>query len=103
MMWSDLLSIAFVGTGAFFFAAGTAGLLRFPDVFTRLHAITKADKMGRGFVVFGLLVQAVALAAALKLIVIWLLTLMASSSSCYLIARSTLRRRPATTARGANG
>lgn len=31
--------------GVVFFLAGTLGLLRFPDVFTRLHSLTKADNV----------------------------------------------------------
>ena len=30
----------------FFFVGGTVGLLRFPDVYSRLHALTKADNIG---------------------------------------------------------
>ncbi len=37
----DLFSVAAIGAGAFFFFAGTVGLLRFPDSLTRLHALTK--------------------------------------------------------------
>jgi hypothetical protein len=44
----DILTIASVCAGAFFFFAGTVGLLRFPDTLTRLHALTKADNLGRG-------------------------------------------------------
>jgi multicomponent Na+:H+ antiporter subunit G len=51
----DVLSIIAIGTGAFFFFAGTVGLLRFPDALTRLHALTKADNLGLGLVVLGLL------------------------------------------------
>jgi multicomponent Na+:H+ antiporter subunit G len=88
----DVATVLLVLTGTVFFLAGTLGLLRFPDMFTRLHAITKADNLGLGFVVSGLLLQAVSPSAALKLVFIWLLTLMSSSSSCYLIARATIRR-----------
>ena len=42
-----------VVAGAFFFLAGTVGLLRFPDSLTRLHALTKADNLGLGLVVVG--------------------------------------------------
>lgn len=45
-------------TGAGFYLAGTVGLMRFPDVYTRLHALTKADNLGLGFVVLGLALQA---------------------------------------------
>jgi multicomponent Na+:H+ antiporter subunit G len=72
--------------GAFFFLSGTVGLLRFPDTLSRLHALTKADNLGAGFIVAALALQAASVAAALKLILIWLLVLLASSSACYLIA-----------------
>lgn len=51
----DILSIIVICAGAFFFFAGTVGLLRFPDALTRLHALTKADNLGLGLVVLGLL------------------------------------------------
>ncbi|MDX2167287.1 MAG: monovalent cation/H(+) antiporter subunit G [Deltaproteobacteria bacterium] len=83
---ADLLTIVGVGAGAFFFLAGTVGLLRFPDTLTRLHALTKADNLGLGLIVLGLLPRA-GLSGGLKLIVIWALVLLASSSASQLIAR----------------
>ena len=53
----DLFSIVAVVAGAFFFLAGSVGLLRFPDAYTRLHALTKADNLGLALVVIGLLPQ----------------------------------------------
>ena len=50
----DLFTVLAVSAGAFFFIAGTVGLLRFPDTLTRLHALTKADNLGLGLVVLGL-------------------------------------------------
>jgi multicomponent Na+:H+ antiporter subunit G len=78
--------------GAAFFFAGTLGLLRFPDVYTRLHALTKADNLGLGFVTAGLAVQAGELSVVLKLAMIWGLVLVSSSVSCQLIARSSWNR-----------
>jgi len=49
----DILSIMAICAGAFFFFAGTVGLLRFPDALSRLHALTKADNLGLGLVVLG--------------------------------------------------
>ena len=51
----DLFSLAAIGAGTFFFVAGTVGLLRFPDSLSRLHALTKADNLGLGLVVLGLI------------------------------------------------
>lgn len=83
----EFASAALLLIGAGFYLAGTLGLLRFPDVYTRLHALTKADNLGLGFLVLGLALQADSLAAALKLLLIWPLTLAASATVGYLIAR----------------
>ena len=84
----DGLTILAVGAGAFFFLAGTVGLLRFPDTLSRLHALTKADNLGLGLIVLGLLFQAEGLLAALKLIGVWLLTLLAGATVTQLFARA---------------
>ena len=83
----NVLTILSVCAGAFFFLAGTAGLLRFPDPLSRLHALTKADNLGLGLVVLGLLFQVEGLFPALKLVSVWLLTLLAAATVTQLIAR----------------
>jgi len=89
----DLFTYAAVVTGAFFFLAGTVGLLRFPDALTRLHALTKADNLGLGLVVFGLLPQVDGFANGLKLVVIWLLVMLSSADAGQLVARAVRRVR----------
>ncbi len=84
----DIITIIAVSAGIFFFLAGTVGLLRFPDTLTRLHALTKADNLGLGLVVIGLLPQAESLRGRLELISIWLLVLLAGASVSQLIART---------------
>jgi multicomponent Na+:H+ antiporter subunit G len=91
----DIMTIVAVSAGAFFFLAGTVGLLRFPDTLTRLHALTKADNLGLGLVVLGLLPQAVSLRLGLKLVGIWLLCLLAGATVSQLIARAARREGPA--------
>ncbi len=78
-LW-DLYTLTLVTLGALFFLAGTVGLLRFPDTLTRLHALTKADNLGLGLVVLGLLPQVPWPAMALKLIAVWLLALLAGAT-----------------------
>lgn len=85
------LSVALIVMGGFFFLAGTVGILRFPDVYTRLHALTKADNLGLGLTALGLALQAESLPAVLKLGLIWSLALMASSTACYLVSNSAVR------------
>ncbi|OKO73259.1 cation:proton antiporter [Bradyrhizobium sp. NAS80.1] len=84
----DIITIVAVSAGAFFFLAGTVGLLRFPDTLTRLHALTKADNLGLGLVVLGLLPQAASLRDGFKLVSIWLLGLLAGATVSQLIARA---------------
>lgn len=84
---TDWISAALLFVGAFFYAAGTLGLLRFPDVYSRLHALAKADNLGLGFVLLGLALQAESIAAGLKILLIWPLALAASAGVGYAIAR----------------
>ena len=88
----DLLSLAAIATGLFFFLAGTVGLLRFPDILTRLHALTKADNLGLGLVVLGLLPRVGSVLAGLELVAIWLLVLLSGAAASQLIAGAARRR-----------
>ena len=90
MPLNEWLALILTLIGTLFFVAGTVGLLRFPDVYTRLHALTKADNLGLGFMVCGLALQAWSWAVALKLVLIWLLVLLASANATYEVARSAL-------------
>ena len=92
MQVTDFFTLLLLLAGAVFFLAGTVGLLRFPDVYTRLHALTKADNVGLGLVVAGLVLQAESWAAMGKLLLIWLLVLLASASVAHLVARTALRK-----------
>ena len=92
MQATEFLTVLLLLAGAGFFLAGTVGLLRFPDVYTRLHAITKADNVGLGLVVAGLVLQAESWAAMGKLLLIWLLVMLASASVAHVVARTALRK-----------
>jgi multicomponent Na+:H+ antiporter subunit G len=82
----DGVAVTLIVAGAAFFVAGTIGLLRFPDLCSRLHAVTKADGLGLGLVVAGLAVAAPSVAVAAKLVLIWLVALGGSTVACHLIA-----------------
>jgi multicomponent Na+:H+ antiporter subunit G len=88
----DWISAVLLFLAAFFFIGGTVGLLRFPDVYSRLHALTKADNIGLGFVVLALLIQAESWDWALKLLIVWIFVLAASATNAYLIARAAIRK-----------
>lgn len=84
----DLFTITAVVAGAFFYLAGTVGLLRFPDALTRLHALSKADNLGLGLVVAGLLPRVDSPLVALKLLCVWLLVLLSGATISQLVARA---------------
>ena len=91
MSISEWVSVALTLAGSFFFIAGTTGLLRFPDVYARLHALTKADNVGLGLIVAGLIIQIGPWREAVKLLLIWALMMLASATACHLVARAALR------------
>ncbi len=92
MLLTDILSSFLLLAGALFFFAGTVGLLRFPDVYTRLHALTKADNVGLGLIIAGLALQAESWTVVGKLLLIWLLVLLASASVAHLIANAARQK-----------
>jgi len=55
----EALSWIAVVTGLFFMLVGTIGILRMPDIYTRLHAAGMTDTMGAGFLLLGMSVQTV--------------------------------------------
>ena len=90
----DVVTVFCVSAGGVFFLAGTVGLLRFPDSLTRLHALTKADNLGLGLVVLGLLPQADGVLGAVKLIAVWLLAQLAGATATQLVAAAVRRNGP---------
>ena len=86
------ISVILLLLAVFFFLGGTVGLLRFPDVYSRLHALTKADNIGLGFIVLALFIQADSWDWALKLLLVWIFVMAASATNAYLIARAAIRK-----------
>ncbi|WP_439492454.1 monovalent cation/H(+) antiporter subunit G [Bosea sp. (in: a-proteobacteria)] len=91
---SDVFTLVCVVAGALLFLAGTLGLLRFPDTLSRLHALSKADNLGLGLIVLGLLPQQASLMGGVKLVCIWLLAQLSAATASQLIAGIAARRKP---------
>lgn len=92
-MLADTITVVFSAAGLLFFFAGTAGIIRFPDTLSRLHALTKADNVGLGLLIVGLAFQAPDWQSLGKLALIWVLALLAAGTTAQLVARSALSRR----------
>lgn len=63
MVALDVLSWILLGAGAIFCVIGAAGVLRFPDFYTRTHAASVVDTLGAILILLGLALQATKLAA----------------------------------------
>jgi multicomponent Na+:H+ antiporter subunit G len=90
---ADVATYLLTALAMVFFFAGTAGLIRFPDTFSRLHALTKADNVGLGCLILGLAFQAESWGVVAKLALVWVLALLAAGTTAQLVARTALGRR----------
>jgi multicomponent Na+:H+ antiporter subunit G len=86
MDWLDVLTLVLVSLGALFFVSGLVGLVRFPDGLSRTHALSKADNVGLGLVIFGLLPQANWPFGVLKLIALWLVVVLVGGATGQMLA-----------------
>jgi multicomponent Na+:H+ antiporter subunit G len=69
----DILSWTLIIAGSFFTVSGAIGLVRMPDVYTRMHAASVTDTLGAGLLLAGLMVQAGLSLVTLKLLFILIL------------------------------
>lgn len=85
------LSYSLMGLGVFFSLASAIGIIRFPDVYTRLHAGTKALTGGALFVLLGAALQADSWQSAAKILLIAGFLLATNPLSTHAIARACYR------------
>lgn len=90
MTASEWFSLIFCAAGLFFFFAGTVGLIRFPNMLSRLHALTKADNLGLGLILIGLIPQVSSFLVLFKLVLVWGLVIFSSAACAYLLASRDL-------------
>jgi multicomponent Na+:H+ antiporter subunit G len=64
----EIASWVLIGLGSFFTVVGALGLLRMPDVYTRMHAASVIDTTGAGFLILGMCLQAGLGLVTLKLV-----------------------------------
>ena len=83
----NVATAVLISLGLFFMLAASVGLVRFPDTHSRLHALTKADNLGLGLVLLGIMLQQDSAWMVGKLILLWLATLLSSATNCFLLAR----------------
>jgi multicomponent Na+:H+ antiporter subunit G len=87
----DVLTVIFAAVGACFFIGGTVGLLRCPDLYSRLHPATKCDTVGAISIIVAMAIQIGLDMAVLKLLVVISLLLLTSAPSGHAIGRSAFK------------
>lgn len=87
---ADVFGWIFLLGGSFFVVVGAMGVIRLPDLFTRLHAAGITDTMGAGFILVGLMFQGGLSLVTAKLILILGFLWFSSPVSTYALARATL-------------
>lgn len=77
--------------GVFFILAGTVGLLRFPDVLSRMHATTKCDTLGAGLILFGLMFFPGTYYFKVKLLLVIVFLWITNTTGAHYMARAIYR------------
>lgn len=85
---SEVLGGLLLGAGILFTLAGTVGLLRFPDFYTRLHAAGVSETLGMIAIVAGLALHAVEADALVRLALIGLFMLVTAPIASHALARA---------------
>lgn len=90
--WIDMLSWLLLMTGCFVGISGGIGLLRFPDFYTRMHAVGVTDTLCAALVLMGLMLQAGWSLVLIKLFLILVLLLLTSPTATHAMAKAALHR-----------
>lgn len=84
----DILSWLLLVGGSFIVITGGIGLLRLPDVYSRMHAAGMTDTLGVGLFVLGMAVQAGFTLVTVKLLIILVFILFTSPTATYAVANA---------------
>jgi multicomponent Na+:H+ antiporter subunit G len=92
----DVVSAILLLVGSVFALIGSIGIVRMPDVFTRLHAAGITDTLGAAGVLLGLALKAGFSLLLVKLLLMLAFLLLLNPTACHALARAALHglRRP---------
>ncbi len=85
------VGLAFLSAGLFFLLVSAVGLLRLPDFFTRVHAVSKSETMGIALVLVGLMFYQGFNLISLKFALIVLFVVIANPVGAHLLTRAAVR------------
>lgn len=87
---ADFLSWCLIILGSISMLIGGIGVLRFPDVYTRMHAASITDTLGAGALLLGLTIQAGFTLVAVKLLLMLVFLFFTSPTSSFSLAHAAL-------------
>jgi multicomponent Na+:H+ antiporter subunit G len=86
-----ILSALLLIVGSGFCAIAALGILRFPDVYTRLHAASKAGPLGAGLILLGVATASGDWQIAARCVLGFLFLIATSPVAAHLLARAALK------------
>ena len=86
----DVVSWVLLLTGGFLIVTGAVGVMRFPDLYTRMHAAGVTDTGGAGLVLLGLMLQAGPGLVTVKLVLILWFLLFTGPVASHVLAKAAL-------------
>ncbi len=87
----EVVGSLFLLLGGAFGIIGAAGLLRFPDFFSRIHAGSLADTLGAGLILFGLILLSPSLLVAIKLLLVFFFLMFTAPTATHALAQTALQ------------
>lgn len=87
-MLKDILGGAFILVGLFAFLVGTIGIIRFPDVLSRIHAAAKCDTLGALLCLIGLIIFNGFNIASLKILLVLIFIWVTNPTATHLIGKA---------------
>jgi len=78
----------FLLVGSFLCVSGGIGLLRFPDFYTRMHAVGVTDTLGAGMILIGLMILSTDFLVFAKLVMVLILTLLIGPTTSHVLAKA---------------
>ena len=86
----EIISWFCLAVGSLFTVIGTVGIIRLPDVFSRMHGAGIVDTLGVGLILVGLMVQSGFTMVTVKLILILVFLMFTSPTTTHALARAAL-------------
>jgi multicomponent Na+:H+ antiporter subunit G len=86
----DVLSFVMLALGGSFVFLGGLGALRFPDLYTRMHAASLTDSLGTLLTLCGIMLQSGWSLATVKLLTILFFLMMTGPTATYALANAAL-------------